>query len=188
MTSSRYSFSLLFVVVCLILSGCAGLITSRYPLPATRTQTVKEQFEGEWISQNDVICIEFDNEMVGSISSLDLVGHSKRLIMEMIVTSADNNGFISALLIENNKRQDEYYLTRYRFVEPDVLVFWNMNSEPFEDGISKGLLPVDAASRHMLTADPIQLLEFIRSNDSKELFDYRNPNVTRRIRNSCSFK
>jgi hypothetical protein len=130
----------------------------------------------------------FDKEMSGRLIQMDANGQKKDQLMELVVTPGENGGFISALQTENNKREDEYYLARYKFVGKDILVFWNLKDEPFWDAIEKKLLQTDAARPYMITNPPAQLLDFIKANDAKELFDYRHPNVMRKTGNNCRLK
>lgn len=177
---------LVLVSALLLLSGCK-MVTSKYPLPSGNNPELTKQFEGEWLGGDETFCIEFGMGMTGRLLLLDANGRKKDQLMEITVTPWETGGLVSALQTENNRRQDEYYLARYKFVDKDMLVFWHLKDEVFVDAISKQLLSVEEARPYMITTPPQQLLEFIKANDAKELFDYRNPNVMRKTGNSCRY-
>jgi hypothetical protein len=169
-----------------VLGGCAS-VTSQRPLPQAVDAKEQARFEGEWVSDGQVIYLRFGEDGVGRFAGVDWKqGRFQLDEGEIIVTKGPVRSFLSARIKENGTWEQHYYFAEYLFADSGDLVLWLPNVRAFADAVAKGKLAgVVEKGKHtqsvMLTSPPEKLLAFLSDPANSMVFDYREPMILRKL-------
>jgi hypothetical protein len=174
-------------VLFLFVAGCT--VETRYPLSAQPKTVDKDKFEGVWLFDTFPVAVRFADNGVAKLATLQWEDDQFHLIHgEMVVIEGEKDNFISLRVQEGvGKWMTDYYLLQYKFTEEGYLLFWWPNQKAFAAAIEKNLLSgavrrvMDSISGVTLTSPPDELLKFIDDPERRDLFDYRDPWVLRKI-------
>jgi hypothetical protein len=169
------------VALALVVAGCSSVMT-QYPLSAQPKPVDKDKFEGIWIE--GPIHVHFASNGVARIAAVEWGEDQFGLFQgEMIVTEGKKDNFISVRI----EAESAWHLRQYKFTVNDDLLVWEPNSDAFAVAIETNLLLGSVQKSSMgtpnveVTDSPDEMLDFLNDPERRDLFNYRNPQVLRRI-------
>lgn len=176
------SFFLLLPVV----TGCSS-VTLKQPLPPMADPAELAAFEGEWVSEGQILHLRFGTDGIGRLAGLDW--RDDRFAVEegeLVVSKGAERSYLSVRMTENGKWLDGYYLVQYRFTGQEDLILWLPNVAAFAEAVTKGRLAgvVEKGSRAgsvVITSPPDKVLAFLNDPANGSLFDYREPMVVKKL-------
>jgi hypothetical protein len=178
-------------VLFLLVAGCT-MVEIQHPLSAQPEPVDKDKFEGTWLLENSAIEIRFACNGVAKLAMVGWEDDQFRLVHgEMIVTEGKHDNFISFRGEEAGEWMTNYILLKYKFTEDGYLLLWWSSQEAFAAAIENNLLSgvvkrslflgretIDSVT---LASPPDELLKFIDDPERRDLFDYRDPDILRKI-------
>jgi hypothetical protein len=170
----------------LLAFGCSS-VTTVQPLPWKIEPADQDKFEGTWLLGGGALQIRFAETGVARFAGLDWEDGQFQLERgEMTICHGEELDFLSVRTEEGGAWMDRYYLVQYRFTDEGDLVLWLPNPEAFAEAIAHGRLEGtveggDCCPDATITSQPDTLLELIDDADDRELFDYREPMILRRV-------
>jgi hypothetical protein len=176
--------AILFLVSTLV--GCAS-VTIQQPLPAKIDAAEQALFEGEWVSEGQIIYVRFGDKGIGRFAGVDWKeGRFQLDEGEIFVTKGVDKSFLSVRIKENGVWDDRFYFAQYRFTEPGDLVLWLPDTKAFGDAVAKGKLEgVVEKGKHTqsvtISSKPEKVLAFLNDPASGALFDEKEPMVLKRL-------
>jgi hypothetical protein len=174
----------LFLVSTLV--GCAS-VTIQQPLPAKIDAAEQALFEGEWVSEGQIIYVRFGDKGIGRFAGVDWKeGRFQLDEGEILVTKGAEKSFLSVRVKEDGVWDDRYYFARYRFAEPGDLVLWLPDTKAFGEAVEKGKLEgVVEKGKHTqsvaISSKPEKVLAFLNDPANGALFDEKEPMVLKRL-------
>lgn len=177
---------LAFLFLVWTLCGCAS-VAMRQPLPEKVDAPEKALFEGEWVSEGQIIYIRFGEGGHGRFAGVDWKeGRFQLDEGEMIVTKGEGRSFLSVRIEENGVWDERYYFARYRFTESGDLELWLPDTKAFAEAIEKGTLEgVVEKGKHTqsvtISSKPEKVLAFLIASENEMLFDSKEPMILKRL-------
>jgi len=177
---------LAFLFLMSTLCGCAS-VTMRQSLPEKVDAPEKALFEGEWVSEGQIIYIRFGEGGHGRFAGVDWKeGRFQLDEGEMIVTKGEGRSFLSVRIEENGVWDERYYFARYRFTESGDLELWLPDTKAFAEAIEKGTLEgVVEKGKHTqsvtISSKPEKVLAFLIASENEMLFDSKEPMILKRL-------
>jgi hypothetical protein len=177
---------LAFLFLVSTLCGCAS-VAMRQPLPEKVDAPEKALFEGEWVSEGQIIYIRFGEGGHGRFAGVDWKeGRFQLDEGEMIVTKGEGRSFLSVRIEENGVWDERYYFARYRFTESGDLELWLPDTKAFAEAIEKGTLEgVVEKGKHTqsvtISSKPEKVLAFLIASENEMLFDSKEPMILKRL-------
>lgn len=177
---------LAFLFLMSTLCGCAS-VTMRQSLPEKVDAPEKALFEGEWVSEGQIIYIRFGEGGHGRFAGVDWKeGRFQLDEGEMIVTKGEGRSFLSVRIEENGVWDERYYFARYRFTESGDLELWLPDTKAFAEAIEKGTLEgVVEKGKHTqsvtISSKPEKVLSFLNDPAHDALFDSKEPMILKRL-------
>ena len=174
------------MVALLVFSGCSTVTTTQ-PLSSDPKPIDKEQFEGVWLSNDQLLHVMFADNGVGKIAGLEWKDDQFNIARgEMIVADADGKNLLSVRFEEDGKWPDEYFFVEYKFSEQGDLILWAPDPEAFktlvEEKKLKGTVKQDKNSTNVtITNMPEVFLKVVNSQESMKLFEYKEPVILKKI-------
>lgn len=181
---SRWALSILFLLA--VLAGCSS-VTVKQPLPSMADAAELAAFEGEWVSEGQILYVRFGADGIGRFAGVDWKEDRFSLDEgEIIVSKGAEKGYLSVRLMENGKWLDNYYIAQYRFTGQGDLILWLPDIVAFADAVGKGKLDgvVEKGSHTgsvALTSTPEKLMAFLNDPANGALFDYREPMIIKKL-------
>jgi hypothetical protein len=166
--------------------GCAS-VTIQRPLPARIDASEQAMFEGEWVSEGQIIYIRFTDNSVGRFAGLDWKDGRFQLDEgEIIVTKGQEKSFVSVRVKENGVWDERYYFAQYRLTEAGDLVLWLPDTKAFGDAVAKGSLAGTVEKgKHTqsvtISSEPEKVLAFLNNPAHGELFDSKEPMILKKL-------
>jgi hypothetical protein len=168
------------------LGGCAS-VTMLQPLPAKIDEAEQGMFEGEWVSEGQIIYVRFGGNGIGRFAGVDWKeGRFQLDEGEIIVTKGEGKSFLSVRIKEDGVWDDRYYFAQYRFTESGDLELRLPDTKAFGDAVEKGKLEgVVEKGKHTqsvtLSSKPEKVLAFLNDPVNGVLFDEKEPMVLKRL-------
>jgi len=169
-----------------LLAGCSS-VTVKQPLPRMADAAEQAAFEGEWVSEGQILYVRFDGKGIGHFAGVDWKDDRFRLDEgEITISKGAEKGFLSARIMENGKWLDGYYFAQYRFTDGGDLILWLPDVGAFADAVEKkkldGIVEKGRQSRSVVvTSTPDKVLAFLNDPANSALFDYREPMIVKRL-------
>jgi hypothetical protein len=166
--------------------GCSS-VTVKQPLPRKASPSELAAFEGEWVSEGQIVFMRFDDGGMGHFAGVDWKEGKFRLDEgEFTVSKGAEKGFLSARVMENGKWSEGYYVAQYRFTDEGDLILWLPDVGAFADVVDKGKLDgvVEKGTQSrsvVITSPPEKVLAFLNDPVNGTLFDYREPMIIKRL-------
>lgn len=168
------------------LAGCSS-VTVRQPLPLMADAAELADFEGDWVSEGQVLHLRFGADGIGRLAGLEW--RDDRFIVnegELVVSRGAERSFLSVRLTENGSWLEGYYFVQYRFTGQGDLVLWLPDAAAFADAVAKGKLAgtVEKGSNAgsvAIASPPEKLLAFLTDPANGSLFDYREPMIVKKL-------
>jgi hypothetical protein len=157
------------------------------PLPDKVDGVEKALFEGEWVSEGQIIYVRFGDGGVGRFAGVDWKeGRFQLDEGEMIITKGEGRSFVSVRVKENGVWDERYYFAQYRFTEPGDLELWLPDTKAFAEAIAKGKLEgVVEKGKHTqsvtISGKPEKVLTFLNDPANGALFDSKEPMILKRL-------
>lgn len=182
------SFQWILSIVSLLAAGtgCSS-VTLRQPLPRVADAAEMAAFEGEWLSEGQVLYLRFGADGTGRLAGLEW--RDDRFVVEegeFVISKEGDRGYLSVRLMENGKWLEGYYLVQYRFTGQQDLILWLPDVAAFADAVVKKKLDglVDKGSQIgsvVITSPPDKVLAYLNDPGNASLFDYREPMVVKKL-------
>jgi len=185
----RYRGSSWTVSILLLLSVMAGCssVTVKQPLPRMADDSELAAFEGEWVSEGQILYVRFGADGIGRFAGVDWKEDRFSLDEgEIIVSKGAGKSYLSLRLMENGKWLDGYYIAQYRFTGQGDLILWLPDIGAFADAVGNRRLDgvVEKGSQTgsvVVTSTPEKVLAFLNDPASGALFDYSDPLIIKKL-------
>jgi hypothetical protein len=159
----------------------------RQPLPAKIDDAEQALFEGEWVSEGQIIYVRFGDNGIGRFAGVDWKeGRFQMDEGEMIVTKGEGRSFLSVRVKENGAWDERYYFAQYRFPGPGNLELLLPDTKAFGDAIAAGKLEgVVEKGKHTqsvaISSPPEKVLAFLNDPANSALFDSKEPMILKKL-------
>jgi len=177
---------LLSLSILLLVSGCSSVRT-KYPLINNPDESEQDKLEGAWLLDNEMIFyIGFPSTGLVQIAYVECGSNKFNIVRGAgTVTKSNKRGFISFRFPGVEYWNEDYMLFEYASWRDD-LILWGPNDEAFEDLIKKATLKgykktTGDSTFLTITNTSEEVLEVIGKPEYKDLFDYRQPHLLRKI-------
>jgi hypothetical protein len=180
----RGALSILFLLA--VLGGCSS-VTVRQPLPRMADADELAAFEGEWVSEGQVLYVRFGADGIGRFAGVDWKDDRFRLDEgEIIISKGTERSYLSVRVMENGKWSEGYYIAQYRFTGQGDLILWLPDIGAFADAVGKGRLDgvVEKGSHTgsvLVTSAPEKVMAFLNNPANGAIFDYREPMIIKKL-------
>lgn len=168
------------------LMGCAS-VTLQWPLPAKIDAAEQALFEGEWISEGQIIYVRFTDDGAGRFAGVDWKeGRFQMDEGEIIVSKGRERSFLSVRVKENGVWDERYYFAQYRFTEPGEMVLWLPDTKAFGEAVEKGMLEGSVEKgKHTqsvtISSEPEKVLAILNDPANGALFGEKEPMILKRL-------
>ena len=176
----------LVALAVLAVGGCSS-VTLVKPLPANTSASDRAQLEGRWVSGGDVLFVKFTDDGIGKVAGVDWKnGRFELSEAELVVSRANDRGFLSIRSRGTDGWDQEVYLLEYQLTRDGDLVIWEPDPEAFAAVVGQGLIEgtVERGEHTVnvtLTDAPEKVLAFLGDPVNGELFDLRHPTIATRL-------
>lgn len=178
------------LAVTALLAGCSA-VTTPHPLSTQPKPVDKDRFEGTWQGGEGTVSVRFASNGVARLAGTEWNDEQFRLVQgEMIVAEGKKDNFISVRFEENGTWTNRYFFFQYKFTGNGDLVLWSPNIDEFEAAIKSNVLQGVVTTKMVMkknttsvsvTNSPGELLDFMNDPGRRNLFNYREPLVLRKI-------
>jgi hypothetical protein len=125
------------LLLVLAVGGCSS-VTIKEPLPMISNAAELARFQGEWVSDDQILYIRLGSNGIGKFAGVDWKNDQFQLEKgEFIVSKGSENGFLSVRVQENDKWLEGYYFLQYHFTKAEDLLLWLPEVNAFADAVEK---------------------------------------------------
>jgi len=176
----------LLALALLYSAGCSSVMIEE-PLPGNPEPFDQRSFEGTWLFDGNVVELKFGSNGTAKIAGLEWKDDQFQLWQqELIVTKGTRHNFLSLRAEENGELMEDYFFAAYTFSDNGDLIVWIPEEDAFEKLVSEDVLEGSvtkgkSSKNILITSPPAKLLEILNDRKNRELFDYTEPIVFRKL-------